>query len=48
MLSTTIAYLEGPTKLEKVIYCLYDKKTLEIFEDALESLTQKRLNTYRS
>jgi O-acetyl-ADP-ribose deacetylase (regulator of RNase III) len=42
MLSTTIAYLEGPTKLEKVVYCLYDKKTLEIFEDALQSLTQKR------
>jgi O-acetyl-ADP-ribose deacetylase (regulator of RNase III) len=43
MLSTTIAYLEGPTKLEKVVYCLYDKKTLQIFEDALFSLTQKRL-----
>ncbi len=43
MLSTTIAYLEGPTKLEKVVFCLYDKKTLQIFEDALFSLTQKRL-----
>ena len=43
MLSTTIAYLEGPTKLEKVVYCLYDKRTLQIFEDALFSLTQKRL-----
>jgi O-acetyl-ADP-ribose deacetylase (regulator of RNase III) len=42
MLSTTIAYLEGPTKLEKVVYCLYDKKTLEIFEHTLDSLTQKR------
>ncbi len=42
MLSTTIAYLEGPTKLEKVVYCLYDKKTLEIFEDTIQSLTQKR------
>jgi O-acetyl-ADP-ribose deacetylase (regulator of RNase III) len=48
MLSTTIAYLEGPTKLEKVVFCLYDKKTLELFDDALESLTQKRLNTYKS
>ena len=48
MLSTTIAYLEGPTKLEKVVYCLYDKKTLELFENALESMTQKRLNTYKS
>ena len=43
MLSTTIAYLEGPTKLEKVEYCLYDKKTLQIFEDALFYLTQSRL-----
>ncbi len=42
MLSTTIAYLEGPTKLEKVVYCLYDKKTLEIFEHTLQSLTQER------
>jgi O-acetyl-ADP-ribose deacetylase (regulator of RNase III) len=42
MLSTTIAYLEGPTGLEKVIYCLYDKKTLEIFEDILQSLIQRR------
>jgi O-acetyl-ADP-ribose deacetylase (regulator of RNase III) len=42
MLSTTIAYLEGPTKLEKVVYCLYDKKTLEIFERTIQSLTQKR------
>jgi len=42
MLSTTIAYLEGPTKLEKVVYCLYDKKTLEIFERVLQLLTQKR------
>ena len=42
MLSTTIAYLEGPTKLEKVVYCLYDKKTLEIFEQTLQSLAQKR------
>ena len=42
MLSTTIAYLEGPTGLEKVVYCLYDQKTLEIFEYNLRSLTQKR------
>jgi len=48
MLSTTIAYLEGPTGLEKVVFCLYDKKTYEIFEQTLHSLTQKRLNTDRS
>ena len=48
MLSTTIAYVEGPTKLEKVVFCLYDNKTLEIFEHTLQSLTQKRLNTDKS
>ena len=42
MLSTTIAYLEGPTKLERVVYCLYDQKTFEIFKRTLESLTQNR------
>jgi len=42
MLSTTIAYLEGPIGLEKVVYCLYDKETLEFFERNLQSLTQKR------
>jgi len=38
MLSTTIAYLEGPTKLEKVVYCLYDQHTFEIFKRTLQSL----------
>ncbi len=40
MLSTTIAYLEGPTKLERVVYCLYDQNTFEIFRKTLQSLTQ--------
>ena len=42
MLSITIAYMEGPTGLEKVVFCLYDKETLNIFEHALQSLMQKR------
>jgi O-acetyl-ADP-ribose deacetylase (regulator of RNase III) len=42
MLSTTIAYLEGPTKLEKVVYCLYDQNTFEIFKRTLQSLMHKR------
>ena len=42
MLSTTIAYLEGPTGLDKVVFCLYDKKTLEIFEHSLQSLIERR------
>ena len=41
MLSTTIAYLEGFTKLEKVVYCLYDQKTFEIFKHTLQSLIHK-------
>ena len=42
MLSTTIAYLEGPTRLEKVVYCLYDQNTFEIFRHTLLSLVKKR------
>lgn len=41
MLSTTIAYLEGFTKLEKVVYCLYDQNTFEIFKHTLQSLIHK-------
>ena len=36
MLSATIEYLEGATKLEKVIFCLYDSATFEIFCKTLE------------
>ncbi|MCW4034351.1 MAG: macro domain-containing protein [Candidatus Bathyarchaeota archaeon] len=42
MLATTIAYLDGPTGLKKVVYCLYDKETLQIFEAQLRSLTERR------
>jgi O-acetyl-ADP-ribose deacetylase (regulator of RNase III) len=42
MLSTTIAYLEGPTKLEEVVYCLYDQDTLEIFKNTLQALMHMR------
>lgn len=42
MLSTSIAYLEGPTGLERVVFCLYDKETLEIFEAAFGALIQSR------
>ena len=42
MLSTTIAYLEGVTRLEKVVYCLYDQDTLEIFKNTLQSLMRTR------
>ena len=42
MLSTTIAYLEGFTKLEKVIYCLIDSDVLGAFKHALQNLTSMR------
>ena len=42
MLSTTIAYLEGPTQLERVIYCLHDQETLETFKTTLKTLLSKR------
>ena len=42
MLSTTVAYLEGPTQLERVIYCLFDQDTFETFKSALQTLTSKR------
>ena len=42
MLSTTIAYLEGPTKLERVVYCLYGEDTFEIFKHSLQSLIRER------
>ncbi len=44
MLSTTIAYLDGPTKLKQVVFCLYDQKTFEIFQRTLQFLTQNRKN----
>jgi len=42
MLSTTIAYVEGPTKLERVVFCLYDQQTFKIFKDTLETLIGRR------
>ncbi len=42
MLSTTIAYLDGPTRLKRVVFCLYDKVTCKIFEQKLRHLTQNR------
>ena len=42
MLSTTLTYLEGPTQLERVIYCLYDRDTFEAFKSTLQTLTSKR------
>ena len=42
MLSTTRAYLEGYTHLEKVIFCLYDRDTYKIFKNNLLALTSRK------
>lgn len=36
MLQTTIDYLKCPTSLEKVIFCLFDKKAYDVFESRLK------------
>ncbi len=42
MLSSIIAYVESSTKLERVIFCLYDQQTFQIFKDTLKALIRKR------
>lgn len=41
MLQTTIEYLKGQTKLEKVVFCLYGRESYEIFANQLEQETSK-------
>ena len=36
MISETINYLKGETGLEKVVFCLFDEKAFNVFEDTLE------------
>ena len=38
MLSTTIDYLKGKTNLKRLVYCLYDYETLQLFERELKKL----------
>jgi len=38
MLQATISYIKGGTKLEKVIFCLHDSETLNIFKNCLKGL----------
>lgn len=42
MLSTTIAYLEGPSKLERVVFCLFSEDTFNIFRETFKSLVSRR------
>lgn len=41
MLQTTIEYLKGQTKLEKVVFCLYGHESYEIFANQLKRETSK-------
>ena len=38
MLKTTKEYLEGPTSLQKVVFCLFDQGTLAIFQQSAQKL----------
>jgi len=40
MLSTTISYLQGKTGIERVVFCLYDSATFEVFRRKLDDLMQ--------
>jgi O-acetyl-ADP-ribose deacetylase (regulator of RNase III) len=39
MLNATVEYCKGHTGLEKILFCLYDDKTLKLFRDTFERLT---------
>ncbi len=38
MLSTTMEYLSGPTKIERVVFALFDDKSFKAFKDQLEKM----------
>lgn len=42
MLSNTIKYLKGKTSLEKVIFCLFGKKSFEVFQKELQKQIPKK------
>lgn len=44
ILSTTIAYLEGLTKIEKVVFCLYTEEILKIFTNTIQKIINLELN----
>jgi O-acetyl-ADP-ribose deacetylase (regulator of RNase III) len=39
ILSTIIAYLNGPTGLDRVIVCLYDRRAFDVFHNSLTQLS---------
>jgi len=40
MLEATKTYLEGSTKLQKVVFCLFDQETLAIFQQSAQRLLE--------
>ena len=38
MLNTTTEYLQKETNLEKVVFCLFDERSFEIFKEELEKI----------
>lgn len=38
MLEATKTYLEGKTNLQKVVFCLFDRETLDIFQQSAQKL----------
>ena len=40
ILSTTLAYLNGDTRLGRIIMCLFDRRALNIFDETLARLRQ--------
>lgn len=43
-LSTVISYLKEKTKLEEVVFVLFDTRTLETYEKSLEEILSKQIN----
>ncbi len=41
MLSETISYVKGKTGLRRIVFCLFDAKTLRTFEETLQRLLQQ-------
>ena len=35
MIAETIQYLEGKTGLQKIIFCLFDQRAFDVFQEAL-------------
>jgi len=39
MLSAAISYIKGSTRIEKVVFCLYDQETFDIFKETLHRIS---------